>query len=184
VCYERIILIICDTNLNYCYSALFLHNCETLRVQIRDGILWDGLIYFIPSSEDLSFSRGRQTISSFSFLTWEGNPLTSAAEIGIWSVFPISNNLAYLWTNWNTNRHGKNHFVSSSDSTTSYLFRWGKMGQALYIISCYWYSSQLNNSKKLFLMTNISNFVVFKELYIRSRINCNRHSNQICVLPR
>lgn len=86
VCYERIILIICDTNLNYCCSTPFLHDRETSRVQIRDDILRDGLVCFIlcSRSSQVSLEADKPTRTpSLSFLTWEGNPLTSAAEIGI-----------------------------------------------------------------------------------------------------
>lgn len=168
--YERIILIICDTNLNYCCSVLFLHNLhpspsppppppsrETSRVQIRDDILRDGLVHFIPCSRSgQSFSRGRQTDHGLrlfhSYITrgkatpW---PLPLKLEFDPYPWYLITP-ASYLWMNWNSNRDGKNQPVSSSDSTTSRFFRWRKMGQALsHTISYHRYSRQLDNSRRL-----------------------------------
>lgn len=168
VCYERIILITCDTNLNYCCSALFLHKHETSRVQIRDDILRDGLVRFIPYSRSgqvlLEIDKSTRA-PSLSFLTWEG--LTSAAEIGIWSVSLISNNPTVLFIDkrkfWPWWQEPPRKLLRLNPR----FFERGKVEQVL-----------------LYSAIMISNFVLFEELHIWPQINYNHHSNQSCISSR
>lgn len=166
MCYEWIILIICDTNLNYC-SALFLHNRKTSRVQIRDDILRDGLVCFIPCSRSgPSFSQGRRPRSlSLSFLTEKVTPwpLPLKLEFDPYPWYLITP-ASYLSTSWNSDRDSKNHTISFSDSTTPRFFGCGKIGQALLYFICY-------SSYSTMTISNL-----FEELCISLWINCNPSS--------